>query len=291
MPGPIRGGSRERPLPSLAGWALVALTLLLPLAGSAGGETAVDRIVAIGVTGTTLEVQLASGKVLAGADLKGATLRLAVPGAQTPQQVRIDDVMVDPMDPDHETLVYRMLAIDPQTGAAQELCDPDPQGQRLAFPVQGQWDAEGYRVSDQGFTLTCSSGAQGKCVRFGYKPWKTLPDGTKLADYHQACVRMVRADYCGNRGTTRDGMLIDYYDRLGIAHPDPGAPAQGLTFEAAWTPTGAACVAHTRVPEHVTLDQLAIECPRLRGRLGPDACTPTTLDKQDGAVLLYNLSR
>ena len=47
-------------------------------------------------------------------------------------------------------------------------------------------------MSDEGFTLTCATGAQGKCVRFGYKPWKTLSNGVVLADYHQACVRLVR---------------------------------------------------------------------------------------------------
>jgi hypothetical protein len=41
----------------------------------------------------------------------------------------------------------------------------------------------------------CISGAVGKCARFGYKPWKVLSDGQALSMYHQACVRMLRADY------------------------------------------------------------------------------------------------
>ena len=28
--------------------------------------------------------------------------------------------------------------------------------------------------------LTCTGGAEGKCVRFGYRPWETLPDGTPM---------------------------------------------------------------------------------------------------------------
>jgi hypothetical protein len=112
-------------------------------------------------------------------------------------------------------------------------------------------------VTSRGFTLTCASGAQGKCVRF--------------ADYHQACIRLVRADYCGNQGTTKDGMLIDVYDKIGIWAADEAADPS-LRFKAAWDANGAICVAHTRVPENVTLERLAEECPRLRGHLGESAC-------------------
>ncbi len=42
-------------------------------------------------------------------------------------------------------------------------------------------------------------------------------NGRSLQDYHQVCVRMVHADYCGD-GTshTHDGTLINFYDRLGV---------------------------------------------------------------------------
>jgi len=98
---------------------------------------------------------------------------------------------------------------------------------------------------------------------------------------------MVRADYCGDdQPTTRDDMLIDYYDRLGIAGRDD---RPGLNFEAAWDENGAVCVAHPRVPQNMTLERLAETCPRLRGRLGP-ACTEETAD-QFGTPLLMNASR
>jgi hypothetical protein len=32
----------------------------------------------------------------------------------------------------------------------------------------------------------------------GYKPWGHAPEGTSLAAYYQTCVRLVRADYCGD---------------------------------------------------------------------------------------------
>jgi len=170
------------------------------------------------------------------------------------------------------------------------LCEPDAQGVRSAFPLRGNWDSEGRRVSDSGFTLTCAAGAQGKCVRFGYKPWKLLADGTALADYHQTCIRMVRADYCGGRGTTNDGMLIDLYDEIGIQRPAGPEEAPELRFEAAWNSEGAICAAHTRVPANMSLQELAESCPRLRGRLGDAACSPETASRY-GTALLFNRSR
>ena len=101
----------------------------------------------------------------------------------------------------------------------------------------------------------------------------------------------MRADYCRGHGTTRDGMLIDIYDTIGIQDPDPNADAGGVRFEAAWTPLGAASVAHTRVPEHITLEQLGKNCPRLRGRLGEQACTQAQAKLLFPNVLLYNKSR
>ncbi len=262
-----------------------------PPANPAPAPPGTDRIASIAVVGTDFRVTLTSGRVLTGRDLAGATLSLVVPGGTTPEAVRIDAVVADPLDATGETLIYRMRAQDPATGTWGELCNPDAAGERWAFPLRGQWDEDGYPLSDDGFTLTCGDGSMGKCVRWGYKPWKTLPDGTRLADYHQACVRMVNANYCGNRRTTRDGMLIDYWDDRGIAKPDPHPEAQGLTFEAAWGPNGALCVAHTRVPEHETLAGLDADCPRLRGRLGPAACSPETVAKAHGHALFFNRSR
>ena len=60
---------------------------------------------------------------------------------------------------------------------------------------------------------------------------------TSLADYHQACTRMLRADYCGD-GTphTVDGTLINIYDGIGIQRD-----TDDWAFEAEWTTTGARC--------------------------------------------------
>jgi ADYC domain len=276
----------SRALPIL----LAAISLLLVVSALARpGLTASDKIVGVEVEGTSLIVRLSSGRAITGPALVGSTLSLIVPGNSEPQRVRIDDVVVDPRDPDHETMLYRMKIVSAAGGPDQEICGPDPQGERWAFPVRGQWDAAGHRVSNDGFTLTCSDGAQGKCVRFGYKPWKTLANGTSLADYHQACIWLITASYCDHGATTRNGMLIDIYDHIGIQLPDE-QPSE-LKFEAAWGTKGAVCVAHTRVPENITLDRLGAECPRLAGRLGEEACTETKSVKYGERVLLYNRSK
>lgn len=251
-----------------------------------------DHIASVDVTGTTLSITLASGKKLQKAELVGATLSLVLPGETEPKSIRIDSVVTDPMDPENEVLLYRITVLDEVTGKAEELCEPDPQGNRWAFSLRGTWDLNGQHISDQGFTLTCATGAQGKCVRFGYKPWKILSNGANLADYHQACIRLVRADYCGNKGTTKDGMLIDLYDQIGILEVGDAAEHHDLQFEAAWGTHGALCVAHTRVPENVTLEQLADECPRLRGHIGEAACSRADAEAgRFGPALLFNRSR
>lgn len=103
-------------------------------------------------------------------------------------------------------------------------------------------------------------------MRLGYKPWKSLPDGTSLWDYHQACTRLLRADYCGNRHSrTRNGTLIDIYDRIGIQADEP---ARGMSFEAAWGPGGAVCVRRPRLIELTTEEKLSRKCPALSDRIG-----------------------
>src|SRR5204863_5686447 len=119
-------------------------------------------------------------------------------------------------------------------------CAADSDGRSRAIPLQGSWAAgagTATRSADR-VTFACTSGALGKCVRLGYKPWKMVA-GKPLAELHAACVRMVRADYCGDgRSHTRDGTRIDIWDRLGIQRRAEPADAPEL-FEAAWSPAGA----------------------------------------------------
>ena len=107
-----------------------------------------------------------------------------------------------------------------------------------------------------------------------------------LCDVYNACIRMVRADYCGNgTPTTKEGQQIDIYDDHGI---EKSANTPTMDFEAGWMPNGAACVRHVRVKENISLESLVAACPRLKDRVG-SACNED-MARNLGARL-FNRSR
>ncbi len=207
--------------------------------------------------------------------LVGAILNLDLPDGSN-SDVRIDAITVDPQIPWGDVILYD-LSIAEAPGHWEPVCAPEADGTPHAI----------LRPTPDGrIAVFCTAGALGKCIRFGYRPWANQM-GRSLEPYWQACVRMVRADYCGNDvGTTRDGMLIDIWDNIGIQ--ERTGPTD-FSFEAAWGPEGAVCVAHPRVPQHVSLVGLAEACPRLLGRIG-SACTEEAARKL-GEPLIYNASR
>lgn len=225
------------------------------------------------VSGTRFVLASPDGTRRTSEDLVGAVLRFA--GADgTAMAIRIDRVEPDPDDRSGQVLLHD-LAVRQPDGSWTRLCRPGPDGRAQAFPVE---------QPDGGFELTCTGGALGKCIRFGYRPWDTTPEGLPLAAHYQACVRMIRADYCGGEPTTRDGMRIDLFDDVGINAPGEDA---SLVFEAGWTPEGAVCVHHTRVPENIDLAALAQRCPRLAANLGPE-CTEDAA--RAAGALMFNRS-
>ncbi len=260
--------------------------LILPLITV--GPAADAAVRSIRVEGTEFRVDLDDGRVLTSRDLVGAILDMRIGDAVVP--VRIDGVMADPMDPTGSILLHDFRVRDEATDVWHPLCQPDAQGRRLGFPLA--------RPRDGGYALTCTAGAEGKCVGFGYRPWQAEPDGRSLAPYHEACIRMVRADYCGDgRAYTMDGTLIDLYDRLGIQRPEadsglafePEADS-GLAFEAAWGSDGAACVHHMRALANGSLDELAAACPRLAAApIGPACQEADFAGRPD--ILLFNRSQ
>jgi ADYC domain len=177
-------------------------------------------------------------------------------------------------------MLYGLSEQDPESGEWRNACLPDPDGRRLGFPLAGAFTADGrYQPAPTKLLITCTGGAEGKCVRFGYKPWGHAADGTPLLPYYQACVRLVRADYAGDgRGTTKNGQPIDIYDGLGLQ-----APAGAYEFEAGFAPEGATCVRHVRVKESATLASVEASAPRLAGRTG--AVCDEALARAQGAML------
>lgn len=223
------------------------------------------------VDGTRFRITLSDGSVLPQQELPGLVLQVG-DGSGQRRRIRIDAAEPDPKDPAGEVILYT-LSEQVADASWQNICRPDPDGRRMGFPLEGAFTAGGRYVPSPGkLLITCTGGAEGKCVRFGYKPWSHAPDGTALLAYYQACVRLVRADYCGDGvGHTRNGMPIDLFDRIGIQADEP---APGMTLEAVWSPEGAVCVRHTRLPMPGGVDALANICPRLANHLGA-ACDET----------------
>ncbi|MDB5415973.1 MAG: hypothetical protein JWR10_4308 [Rubritepida sp.] len=235
-----------------------SLALLVLLASPALAQ---PRLTSFGAEGGNFRAGLSDGRVLMGGELIGAELNLSRDGA--PFTVRIDSAEADTGGRAPDVWLFHLTMAGPD-GTRQDYCSPDPQGRSLAIP---------YPAADEpsGFGITCSAGAIGKCLRFGYRPWAMAPDGvTSLAPYHATCVNLVRAAYGGpQHGYTRNGMSIDLYDRIGIQRADM---AQGQAFEAGWTPAGAVCIAHPRVPENGSLAEITAQTPRLGGLTGPESC-------------------
>jgi hypothetical protein len=129
-----------------------------------------------------------------------------------------------------------------------------------AVPMANYWDVEtGDRVDDANVvTFACADAALAKCALLGYRPWASANDcegknkketcgEVSLQDHHQACTRMLRADYCGTgQSRTVNGTAIDVWDDLA---PEIQTQFTDWPVEAEWTPEGASCVNFTRHPE------------------------------------------
>jgi hypothetical protein len=217
-----------------------------------------------------------------GTDLIGAVLIFHIGGEA--MRVRIAGISPDWSDRTASVLLHD-FRIEP---SGEPLCSADPDGNRLGFPLAGRTLPDGRFVAAEAgaFEVVCTSGAQGKCVRFGYHPWRTAADGRAMRDYYNACVRLLRADYCGDgQAWTREGVQVDIWDDLGIQKAD-SRDDPVYSFEAGWSPEGAVCVARTRVAENVTLDHLKRHCPRLAAL---PACDEGAA--RAAGALLFNRSR
>jgi len=227
------------------------------------------------------------GTVLQGTASDGKPVEVAICGAE-------------PSPEDPSMVWYRIEAWNTLAQEWENPCValdrvPDPR----ALAVNGLWDETGARRDVPGkLTFACENGAISKCIHWGYKPWASHA-GQSLADLHQACTRMARADYCGNgRSHTHEDTTIDMYDRLGMIGRATEVsadwdPAKG-SFEAAWAPDGATCLAQTR--DGRALESILQECPNRfsTGRMTDlgqeDRCVAHRTDVSPDTALLRNRS-
>lgn len=225
-----------------------------------------------------------------GAAIGPGTELLARDENGAPITFRVDAVERDPRDADGDIYLYSLSYRDPADGAFKTYCLPDRDGRTFAIPLSGYWDSGKEHVNQPDvITFACTNSPLAKCVRWGYKPWKTV-NGASLRDHHLACVRMTRADYCGDgQPHTKDGTLIDIYDGMGI---QKRVEQKDMVFEAAWGPRGAVYVSRPRIGG--AIDKVVALCPdKLKGRTSADA---PGLDKDAvqtrwPEALLFNDSR
>jgi len=195
------------------------------------------------------------GTSLAGALLRGEAQDPSVsPPANAQVTYRIGSIASElpKYDPTStgSTYVYMLEQWVVDSGSWQPACPADPDGKRVAIPIAAIWNERGDRIeSSTLFTFGCTTGVIAKCYRWGYRPWLT-GYGEDMADMHQTCTRLARADYCGiGIPNTREGTKVNVWDNL----PSPG-PIQrhglvtplGMLFEAGWGPGGAVCLSHAR---------------------------------------------
>ncbi|MGG5818539.1 ADYC domain-containing protein [Falsiroseomonas sp. HW251] len=238
---------------------LLALLAALP----AQGQPAPGLPMGLHAPGGELVAALPDGTMRRGADLAGATLDLG------PRYglLRIAEARPDRLDRTGETWLYDLRRQDPTGAWTVPACEPAHDGVRAVIFLE---------ASPGALEPHCANVNTAKCIRMGYAPWRSAPDGRALAPFHQACLRMLPAEYAGDgRFHTRNGMRIEIFDFAGVNDPENEA---GMPFEAGWTPDGAACVAHARVPEITDMAALAAAAPRLAeaGLLGPASCTEAT---------------
>jgi hypothetical protein len=157
--------------------------------GSPATAAASATVRNVEVEGTAFRVTLSDGRIIAQDQLPGTILALG-DGTGRQRRIRIDGVERDRQDAAGEIVLYTLSEQDPESGEWRNLCRPDPDGRRLGFPLAGAFTPDAHYEAARGrILLTCTGGAEGKCVRFGYKPWGFGPDNVSLAPYFQACVR------------------------------------------------------------------------------------------------------
>jgi len=206
--------------------------------------------------GTTFVGKSPEGKLVGPDAFLGATFTGTLSNGQT-LTLRIDDRVPSTRA---DVFVYEISYLsNPNKGTWKSLCGAAQSGvPRRAIPLRGSWDysqkspTSGMHLpSETSFTFACRPFAIAKCVELGYKPWESVmecvaPGMCKEipgALLHQACTRMLRADYCGDGVPhTQDGTPVDVWDDFGIQE----TAGNEFVFEAEWTPMGARCIEHTR---------------------------------------------
>jgi hypothetical protein len=280
-PGPRENGLRLNGL-RLNGTPLAGAVLTgVSMKSATIGNTSLGPL---GLFATSLVGYDQNGIKYTGADLVLAEMTGTLKDGST-LPLRIDDIVQTQGD----TEILRYWVRYWSGSGWSPLCGTDKEGNDIfAIPLSGTWDDTGaHKASTTELTFACDGAALAKCaLTLGYKPWTSVEEchpqqgcaPVPVAEMHQACTRMLRADYCGDGVShTQDGVLINVWDNFGIEVADP--TPHGFALEADWTPNGARHIHHTRLGTDAT--QIYIEQHCL-DRLFQVDQTPSTFSTLDG---------
>ena len=245
---------------SLSGLSLKSVTYTTSnLAGlyTLSGSTllsGVDPYAGIGPNGGSYDgtlVQSTEGAQLedgvSGFNLIGAFLAAELEGA-TPVELQIEDVSLGTGA--NADLLYYRVSVERDGATPAPLCPPRADGSpRRAVAVPGVWDTRdgvfgggGWSQPEGKFTFACEDSSIAKCVEMGYRP--NVLGALGLPTPMLACVRMLRADYCGDgHSWTTNGRMIEVWDGLGI---NTRTEPTWIT-EAGWSALGAVCFDQARL--------------------------------------------
>lgn len=198
---------------------------------------------------------------LSGDMLKGLVVHVRIPmpikrGDKLPYSLIFESLeKVDSSTGDLGGFQIVTLAENIVGAAKQPFCSRTDLGMNEAavFSQGSQWNVMTASRTDNGamVSVSCASGAIGRCEQWGYRPWEkaTVAStglGEMLVDAHQSCIYMKRADYCGTGDTyTEDGTMIGIDDNFTPAFQKSGTDK----IEAIWGPKGAFCLSNRRHPD------------------------------------------
>jgi hypothetical protein len=189
----------------------------------------------ISVNGISLNGTAVNGISVNGTDFVGAHMFAQLSNGDS-LDLRVDDIA--PLDGANSDVLAYAVSASVDSGWVP-LCGYEPDGSvKRALAVPGNWNLTTGAWSDDGkaFTFACRKASVAKCVEFGYKTW------LGFGDHQHACVRMLRADYCGDGVPhTITGTLINLYDDAGVQ-----VDTESWPVDAEWGPDGALCVNHVR---------------------------------------------
>ena len=193
-------------------------------------------------------IQLVNGSLMSAYDTVTAQTKLGEQLAGTTFNIDFD-----PMANGGENLVFKINSVSQsilqndvyfynveqlnELNVFETLCRDGAGNPTQAIALPGTWDPERATRQSGGtgkFTWACRGASLAKAVEWGYRPWASAA----MNDAHQATMRMIRADYCGDGVThTSNGNPIDISDKWNLQSPETS-----WAIEAKWGPNGAVCL-------------------------------------------------